>query len=133
MSAAAGHRPASRATLFALALGHGCADLCSGALFALLPFLVVERHYSYAAAGVFALTASVAHAVFQPIIGAHGDRSEAHWLLPTGLMLTGLGMGAVGYATSYTLTLVAVAVCSAGSPAITPRVPAGRDTPQAAE
>ena len=114
MNGAAGRRPASRATLFALSLGHGCADLCSGALFALLPFLVVERHYSYAAAGVFALTASIAHAVFQPIIGAHGDRREAHWLLPTGLILTGVGMGAVGLATSYPLTLIAVAVCSAG-------------------
>ena len=111
---AAGRRPASRATLLALSLGHGCADTCSGALFALLPFLVVERHYSYAAAGVFALTASVASAVFQPLVGAHGDRSEAHWLLPAGLLLTGLGIGAVGFAHSYTLTLVAVAVCMAG-------------------
>ena len=110
----AGGRPASRATLFALALGHGCADTCSGALFALLPFLVVERHYSYAAAGVFALTASVASAVFQPLIGAHGDRGEAHWLLPAGLLVTGLGIGAVGFATSYPLTLLAVALCSAG-------------------
>lgn len=114
MSGAASRRPASRATLFALTLGHGCADLCSGALFALLPFLVVERHYSYAAAGVFALIASVAHAVFQPLIGAQGDRRESHWLLPAGLIITGVGMGAVGVATSFPLTLIAVAVCSAG-------------------
>jgi MFS transporter, FSR family, fosmidomycin resistance protein len=114
MSGATVRRPASRRTLFALSLGHGCADLCSGALFALLPFLVVERHYSYAAAGVFALTASLASALFQPLVGAHGDRGEAHWLLPTGLVLAGLGIGAVGFATSYPLTLLAVAVCSAG-------------------
>jgi FSR family fosmidomycin resistance protein-like MFS transporter len=97
-----------------LALGHGCADLCSGGLFGLLPFLVVERHYSYAAAGVFALTASLASAVLQPLVGAHGDRSEAHWLLPAGLLATGLGFGAVGFATSYPLTLAAVALCTAG-------------------
>jgi len=97
-----------------MSLGHGCVDTCSGALFALLPFLVVERHYSYAAAGVFALTASVASAVFQPLVGAHGDRSEAHWLLPAGLVFTGLGIGAVGFASSYPLTLLAVAVCMAG-------------------
>ena len=114
MSGAAGRRPASRTTLLALSLGHGCADLCSGALFALLPFLVVERHYSYAAVGVFALTASVASALFQPLVGAQGDRSEARWLLPAGLILSGLGIGAVGLATSYPLTLIAVAVCSAG-------------------
>jgi MFS transporter, FSR family, fosmidomycin resistance protein len=120
MSGAAGRRRASRPTLFVLSLGHGCADLCSGALFALLPFLVVERHYSYAAAGVFALTASVASALFQPLVGAHGDRSEAHWLLSGGLVLSGLGLGAVGFATSYALTLLAVAVCSAGVAAYHP-------------
>ena len=120
MSGAAGHRPASRSTLLALSLGHGCADLCSGALFALLPFLVVERHYSYAAAGVFALTASVASALFQPLVGAQGDRGEARWLMPAGLILSGLGIGAVGLATSYPLTLLAVAVCSAGVAAYHP-------------
>ena len=114
MSGVVARRPASRATLLALTLGHGCADLCSGALFALLPFLVVERHYSYAAAGVFALTASVAHALFQPLIGVQGDRREAHWLMPAALIVTGLGIGAVGVATSFPLTLLAVAVCSAG-------------------
>jgi len=103
-----------------LSLGHGAADLCSGALFALLPFLVVERHYSYAAAGVFALTASVANALFQPLVGAHGDRSEAHWLLSGGLVLAGLGIGAVGYAASYPLTLLAVAVSSVGVAAYHP-------------
>ena len=120
MSGAAGHRPASRSTLLTLSLGHGCADLCSGALFALLPFLVVERHYSYAAAGVFALTASVASALFQPLVGAHGDSREARWLLPAGLILSGLGIGAVGFATSYPVTLLAVAVCSAGVAAYHP-------------
>ncbi len=109
-----GGRPASRRTLLALALGHACADLCSSALFALLPFLVVARHYSYAAAGVFTLTATVANAASQPLVGAHGDRGEAHWLLPGGLFLAGLGIAAVGYAATYPVTLLAVALCGAG-------------------
>jgi len=120
VSAVVGSRPASRPTLFALSMGHACADLCGGALFALLPFLVVERHYSYAAAGVFALIASVASALVQPLVGAHGDRGEARWLLPSGLLLAGLGIGAVGLATSYPLTLVAVGICSAGAAAYHP-------------
>ena len=88
--------------------------MCSGALFALLPFLVAQRHYSYAAAGVFALTFSVANALLQPLIGAQGDRREAHWLLPAGLAVAGLGLGAVGFTTRYPVTLGAVALCSAG-------------------
>ena len=113
-------RSASRPTLLALSLGHGCADLCSSALWALLPFLVVERHYSYAAVGVFALAASVAGAVLQPLAGAHGDRGESRWLLPIGLVLAGLGIAAVGMTTSYPLTLVAAVVCSVGVAAYHP-------------
>src|SRR5674536_214253 len=67
-----------------------------------------------------ALTASIVSALFQPLVGAHGDRGEAHWLLPAGLVLSGLGIGAVGFATSYPLTLLAVAVCSAGVAAYHP-------------
>jgi MFS transporter, FSR family, fosmidomycin resistance protein len=115
-----GRRPASRRTLLTLSLGHASADLCGGALFALLPFLVVERHYSYAAAGVFALTASLAGALIQPLLGAHGDRGEAHWLLPAGLVFSALGIGVVGFTTSFPLTLLAVAVCTAGVAAYHP-------------
>lgn len=106
--------PASRGTLFALSFGHGSVDVCSGALFALLPALAKQHHYSLAAVGVFALTFSVANAVLQPLIGAQGDRREAHWLLPVGLLVAGLGLGVVGFTTRYPVTLAAVALCSAG-------------------
>lgn len=120
VSLPAATRPASRHTLFALSLGHGCADLCSGALWTLLPFLVVERHYSYGAVGLYALAASLATAVVQPLVGAHGDRGEARWLLPAGLVLAGVGIGAVGLTASYPLTLIAAIVCSIGVAAYHP-------------
>jgi MFS transporter, FSR family, fosmidomycin resistance protein len=113
-------RAASRATLLVMAVSHACADLCSGALIGLLPFLVAERHYDLAAAGVFALTASVASALFQPLLGTLGDRGESHWLAPAGLLTAAVGMAAVGFVTSYPLTLLAVAVCAAGVAAYHP-------------
>ena len=112
--------PGSRPTLFALTLGHAFADLCGGALWALLPYLVVERHYTYAAVGLFALVANVTHALFQPLVGAQGDRRAAPWLLPAGLILAGAGIAAVGFAHSYAVTLLAVAVSSAGVAAYHP-------------
>jgi MFS transporter, FSR family, fosmidomycin resistance protein len=120
MSAAASARSSARPALLAFSFGHGAADLCSGALWSLLPFLVVERHYSYAAVGVFALVASLGSALLQPLFGAHGDRSEGAWLLPVGLIVGGLGIAAVGLMRSYPLTLAAVAVCSAGVAAYHP-------------
>lgn len=120
MSGLAVRSRTARGPLVTFTLGHTAADLSSGALWALLPFLVAERHYSYAAVGVFALTASVASALFQPLIGAHGDRREAWLLLPAGLVVAGLGLAAVGFTTAYAATLLAVIVCSAGVAAYHP-------------
>ncbi len=120
MSATAGSQPTARSALLTLSLGHGAADICSSALWSLLPFLVVERHYSYGAAGVFALTASLGSALLQPLFGAHGDRREAVWLLPAGLVVGGLGIGAVGLVTGYPVTLAMVAICSVGVAAFHP-------------
>ena len=120
MSAVPATGRTARGPLLALTLGHGCADLCSGALFALIPFLVVERDYTYAAVGVFAMAASVAGAVLQPVLGAHGDRRGGFWLMPTGLVLAGLGVGFVGVTASFPLTLAAVLVASAGGSAYHP-------------
>lgn len=117
---AASAHTGSRSTLFALTLGHTCADLCSGALWALLPFLVVERHYSYAAVGVFALMISVTHALFQPLIGAQSDRWETIRLITAGLLFTALGIGVVGFVHSFPLTLLAAALCSVGVAAYHP-------------
>ena len=115
-------RGGSRSTLFALALGHGSVDLCSGGLFALLPFLAHARHYSLSQAGVFALVGSIATACVQPSVGAHGDSrsGRARWLLPVGLALAAVGVGAVGLTPSYALTLLAVVVCSVGVAAYHP-------------
>ena len=121
MSVAAA-RSASRPTLVALAFGHGSVDLCSGGLFALLPFLAHARHYSLSQAGVFALVGSLATALVQPTVGAHGDRrsGRARWLLPVGLALAATGVGAVGLTPSFALTLVAVVVCAVGVAAYHP-------------
>ncbi len=81
---------------------------------------MVERGYGYVEAGAFAVTASLASALFQPLLGAHGDRGEAHWLLPAGLLVAAAGIGAVGFTTGFGLTLLAVTVCSAGVAAYHP-------------
>jgi FSR family fosmidomycin resistance protein-like MFS transporter len=107
-------------TLSVLILGHGCVDLAAGALFALLPFLVADRHYSLAAVGTFALVANVTNGACQPLFGARGDLREARWMLPLGLLLAGVGIGVAGLTASLPATLAAVVVCMAGVAAYHP-------------
>ena len=103
-----------------LIVGHGSVDLSAGALFALLPFLVAERHYTLATVGTFALVANVTNGACQPLFGARGDLREARWMLPLGLLLAGLGIGVAGLTTQFPATLAAVVVCMAGVAAYHP-------------
>jgi MFS transporter, FSR family, fosmidomycin resistance protein len=107
-------------TLSLLIMGHGAVDLAAGALFALLPFLVAERHYTYAAVGTFALVANVTNGACQPLFGIHGDRREGRWMLPLGLVLAGVGIGVAGLTAQVPATLVAVVACMAGVAAYHP-------------
>ena len=116
-----GSRAAGRSrTLAVLIFGHSCVDLAAGALFALLPFLVAERHYTFAAVGTFALVANVTNGACQPLFGVHGDVREARWMLPLGLVLAGVGIGVAGLTTQFPVTLAAVVVCMAGVAAYHP-------------
>jgi MFS transporter, FSR family, fosmidomycin resistance protein len=120
MSAIPARRLDGRLPLLALSLGHACADLSNSALMAVLPFLVDERHYSYAQAGLYAFAVSIAAAVLQPLLGAHGDRGGGFWFMPGGLVVAGLGIGVVGLTMHYPATLAAVAFASAGVAAYHP-------------
>jgi MFS transporter, FSR family, fosmidomycin resistance protein len=120
VAAAPAFRPAARRALFAFSVGHLCVDLSSGAISALIPFLVVERHYTYGAVGTFVLASSVAGGLMQPVFGHFGDRMGARWLMAFGLVLAGIGIGSVGLLGSYAGVLVAVAVASIGVAAYHP-------------
>ena len=56
--------------LTALASGHAVADLCQGAVPALIPFLIAERGYSYSAVGALLLFVTVGSSIIQPAFGA---------------------------------------------------------------
>jgi FSR family fosmidomycin resistance protein-like MFS transporter len=107
-------RPAHRAALLSFAFAHGAADIIHSGIPALVPFFVVERGYSYAAASAFVLAGSLGGIVLQPLAGAYGDRTGARWLLPWGLVVTGVGAGLVGVVGDYALALVVVGLSSIG-------------------
>ncbi|MBG0829418.1 MFS transporter [Planomonospora sp. ID67723] len=103
-----------------LSAGHACVDVYQGAVTALVPFLVAERAYAYAAASGIVLAASLLSSVAQPLFGAVTDRWALPWLLPAGTLLSGLGIALSGLGGSYPLTLALVAVSGIGIAAYHP-------------
>jgi FSR family fosmidomycin resistance protein-like MFS transporter len=109
-----------RARVALFATSHAIDDMYQGAVPALLPFFVADRHYSYAAAAglMFALTAM--SSVIQPVFGALTDRLHLFWLVPAGLTVAGVGVGLSGLTQSYLLTFLAIAVAGVGVAAFHP-------------
>lgn len=101
-------------------MGHACVDVYQGAVAALIPFFVAERHYGYAVASGIVLAASLLSSVAQPAFGALTDRWAMPWLLPVSTLLGGLGIALSGLSGSYGLTLAFVAVSGVGVAAYHP-------------
>ena len=103
-----------------LSLTHGVIDLTNGAIIALLPALRETYSLSYGMVSLIPLFANLTSSFTQTVFGIISDRSEMRWLLPLSTALAGLGLVAVGFATSYWLTLAAVAISALGSAAFHP-------------
>ncbi|WP_030161105.1 MFS transporter, partial [Streptomyces sp. NRRL S-244] len=109
-----------RRRIAAFAAGHSCVDVYQGAVAALVPFLVSERAYGYAAASGIVLAASVLSSVVQPLFGALADRRAVPWLIPLSTAAAGLGIALVGADAGYAATVAAVALSGLGVAAYHP-------------
>ncbi|MFE9748356.1 MFS transporter [Saccharothrix saharensis] len=103
-----------------LSIGHACVDVYQGAVAALVPFFVVERSYTYAAAAGVVLAASLLSSVVQPFFGVLADRWRMPWLLPISTLAGGVGVALCGITHHYWLTLALVAVSGVGVAAYHP-------------
>ena len=100
---------------------HVVDDLYQGAVPALLPFLAIERHYSYAGLTGITLAATFLASVVQPGFGALTDRyRNLGWLVAAGLLVAGLGIGVSGLGDNYLITWFAVAASGIGVAAYHP-------------
>lgn len=103
-----------RSAVAVLSSGHLCIDICQGAVPALLPFLIAERHLSYAAAASLVLATGLASSVIQPIFGSLADRFAVPWFLPLGLLVAGAGLAGAGLASDYWLIVLAMMISGVG-------------------
>jgi len=113
-------RVMDRLTLSLLSAGHFSVDLSQGAVPAMLPFFIRERHLSYAAAAGLVLAQTVSSSVLQPLFGQLTDRRPAPWLLAAGVAVAGVGLGAAALMPTYGLIWLAIAISGVGVAAYHP-------------
>ncbi|WP_432726057.1 MFS transporter [Variovorax sp. W6] len=99
---------------------HAVNDLYQGLVPALLPFMVLERGYSYTAVSGLMLAATGLSSVVQPLFGLYADRHPRSWLVPSGFLVAALGVVLAGLGQSYLLTWIAMALCGLGIAAYHP-------------
>jgi len=109
-----------RLALSLLSAGHFGVDLSQGAVPAMLPFFVRERHLSYTAAAGLVLAQTISSSVLQPLFGELTDRRPASWLMPAGVAVAGAGLIAAALLPTYGLIWLAIAVSGIGVAAYHP-------------
>jgi FSR family fosmidomycin resistance protein-like MFS transporter len=95
-------------------------DFYQGAIAALIPFLVLERGYTYAAAAGIVLASSLSSSVVQPVFGALGDRWRMEWLIPVSIFFAGAGIAGIALSDSFWVTAVIASVSGVGVAAYHP-------------
>lgn len=100
--------------LWLLSLGHLVVDLGQGVLPILTPILAQSFNLSYFQVGTLVLAFTFSSAIIQPIFGVLSDRYSMPWLMPVGLLLSGLGLALTGMVDSYELLLIAVLLSGIG-------------------
>ncbi|AFM41376.1 sugar phosphate permease [Desulfosporosinus acidiphilus SJ4] len=100
--------------LWFLSIGHLIVDLSQGVLPIMSPFLAKSFHLSYFQIGIVALAFTFSSAIIQPIFGVLSDRCSMPWLMPLGLLLSGLGLALTGTVKTYGLLLLVVLLSGIG-------------------
>lgn len=95
-------------------------DLYQGAVPALLPFMMLERGYSYSAVAGITLAATGLSSVVQPAFGMLVDRKSRNWLVPTGFVTAATGIVVAAMSTTYIVTWLAIALAGIGIAAYHP-------------
>lgn len=110
----------NRRGIAVMAMSHVIDDFYQGVVPALLPFLVAERHYSYAAVAGLTLAANLLSSVAQPAFGWWGDHKPRRWLIPVGMLVAALGVSMVTFTPEYGATWLVIALSGLGISAFHP-------------
>lgn len=99
--------------------------MTTGMVPALLPVFKEVFHLSYAVAGLIVLASYLTSSIVQPLFGLATDRKSRTWLLPVGVLCSGLGLAVVGMTSSLPLLFLAIMISGLGSGAFHPEASRG--------
>ena len=99
---------------------HVVDDIYQGVVPALLPFMVADRGYSYAAVAGLMLAATALSSVAQPAFGWWTDRHPRPWMVAVGISTAAFGVVLAGLVDSYLATWLVIALSGLGVAAFHP-------------
>ncbi|HWK54216.1 MAG TPA: MFS transporter [Hyphomicrobiales bacterium] len=97
------------------AFAHLLNDMIQAMLPSIFPMLKANFALSFGQIGIIALVYQVTASLLQPWIGLYTDRHPKPYLLPSGMVMTLIGIALLATAGSYAMLLVAAAVVGVGS------------------
>src|SRR5690554_1057265 len=97
------------------AFAHLLNDMIQAMLPAIFPMLKTSFSLSFGQIGIIALIYQATASLLQPWIGLYTDKYPKPYLLPSGMMITLIGIGILATASSYEMLLLASAVIGVGS------------------
>ncbi|ORT99832.1 hypothetical protein D081_1413 [Anaerovibrio sp. JC8] len=101
--------------LYVLSAGHFSCDINTGALPGLLPFFVAIYGMDYKLAAGLMFASSFLSSIIQPLIGYISDKKSYAYLMPLGILLSGLSLGSVAFIHDYTLIFVSITLMGIGN------------------
>lgn len=97
------------------AFAHLLNDTIQAMLPSIFPLLKESFTLSFGQIGLIAFIYQVTASLLQPWIGMYTDKHPKPWLLPSGMVMTLIGIGLLATAGSFPMLLVAAAVVGVGS------------------
>ena len=99
----------------AVAFAHLLNDLIQSVLPAVYPMLKTQFSLNFTQIGWISLVYQITASLLQPWVGLYTDKHPKPYLLPIGMAVTLVGIGAISIANSYPMLLCAAALVGVGS------------------